>query len=114
MHDGPLRAVDRLVRALDQLGPGLGQHRDRHVVGDQLLVDECADEIEVRLRRRREADLDLLDAERDEKVEEPPFPAGIHRVHERLVPVAKIGRAPDRGRSSTTSGHVRSGNETVS
>ena len=64
VDDRARRAVDRLVGALDQLGPRLGEHGDRDVVRDQVLLDERADEVEVRLRRRREADLDLLDPER--------------------------------------------------
>ena len=96
VDDRPPGAVDRLVGALDQLGPRLGEHRDRDVVGDQLLLDERPHEVEVRLRRRREADLDLLDPERDEEVEEPSLPARIHGIDERLVAVAEVGRAPDR------------------
>ena len=115
VDDRAPRTVDRLVGALDQLGPGLRQHRDRDVVRDQVLVDERAHEVEVRLRGGREADLDLLDPERDQEVEEPPLATGVHRVDERLVPVAEVGRAPDRrAASSTTSGQVRSGSETVS
>ena len=43
MHDGAAGAADRLEAALDQLGPGLGQHLDRDIVGDQLLLDQLAD-----------------------------------------------------------------------
>ena len=63
MHDRAPGAADRLEGALDQLGARLGQHLDRDVVGDQVLLDELADEIEIGLRRGREADLDLLEAE---------------------------------------------------
>ena len=57
-----------------------------------------ADEVEVRLGRRREPDLDLGDAEGEQQREEPPLARAVHRVDERLVAVAKVGRAPDRGR----------------
>ena len=96
MDDRAPRTVDRLVGALDQLGPGLRQHGDRDVVRNQVLVDERAHEVEVRLRGGREADLDLLDPEPDQEVEEPPLATGIHRADERLVPVTQVGRAPDR------------------
>ena len=61
VHDRAPDAVDRLVGALDQLRPRLGERGDRRVGGDQLLFDELPDEVEVGLRRRRKADLDLLD-----------------------------------------------------
>ena len=96
VHDRPLRAGDRLERPLDQLGPRLRQDCDRHAVGDQILLDEQPHEVEVGLRRRGEADLDLLEAEPDEEVEEAALPRGVHRVDERLVPVAEVDRAPDR------------------
>ena len=53
-------------------------------------------EVEVRLRGRGETDLDLADAERDQQVEEPTLAGRVHRVDERLVPVAQVGGAPDR------------------
>ena len=56
-----------LVGALDQLGAALGQHLDRDVVGDQVLLDELAHEVEVGLAGRREADLDLLEAHCDQR-----------------------------------------------
>src|SRR5262249_44794272 len=45
---------------------------------------------------RREADRDLLDAELEEQVEHAALARGVHRLDERLVAVAKVGRAPDR------------------
>ena len=95
VHDRAPRALDRLVGALDQLGPRLREHGDRRVGRNQLLLDEPADELEVGLRRRREADLDLLHAERDEQVEHLLLARRVHRLDERLVPVAQVGRAPD-------------------
>ena len=96
VHDRALSALDRLERALDQLRPGLREDSDRRVVGDQGLLDEQAAEVEVGLRGGREADLDLLHAETDEQVEETTLAGDVHRVDERLVPVAEIGGAPDR------------------
>ena len=64
VDDRPRRSLDALVRALDQLLAALRQHLDRHVVGDAVLGDELADEVEVGLARRREADLDLLEPHR--------------------------------------------------
>ena len=87
----------RLVRALDQLLAALRQHLDRHVVGDQVVLDELADEVEVGLARRREADLDLLEAHLHQGVEHAPLARRVHRVDQRLVAVAEVDRAPQRG-----------------
>jgi hypothetical protein len=46
----------------------LREHLDGDVVGDQVLLDELADEVEVGLAGRREADLDLLVAHLYEQV----------------------------------------------
>jgi hypothetical protein len=54
MHDRP-RRPDRLEGALDQSLARLGQHLDRHVLGDQILLDELADKVEIGLRGGRES-----------------------------------------------------------
>ncbi len=96
VHDRAWRALDRLVRSLDQLRPRLREHRDGRVVGDHPVLHEEAAEVEVGLRRGGEADLDLLHAEADEQIEEASLPEPVHRVDECLVAVAEIGGAPDR------------------
>ncbi len=96
MDDRARRALDRLERLLDQLRPRLRQDGDRRVGRNAVLLDEAADEVEVGLRGGGEADLDLLDAEPDEQIEHPLLARGVHRLDERLVAVAQVGRAPDR------------------
>ena len=86
----------RLVGALDQLVAALGQHLDGDVVGDQVLLDELAHEVEVGLAGRREPDLDLLEAHGHERLEHPQLADRVHRVDERLVAVAQVDRAPPR------------------
>ena len=98
MDDRALRAFERLERAPDQWLARLRQHLHRHVVGNQPLVDQAPDEIELGLRGRRKADLDFLEAELDQQAEHPHFPLGVHRLDQRLVAVAKIDAAP-RGRA---------------
>ncbi len=63
VHDDTLGAVQRLEGALDQFGPCLRQHLDRHIVGHQVALDQQTHEVEVGLRRRRKTDLDLLEAD---------------------------------------------------
>ena len=96
VDDRARRALDGLVGALDQLGAGLGQHLDRDVVGDQVLLDDLADEVEVGLARGREADLDLLVAHADQQLEHAALAGRGHRVDQRLVAVAQVDRAPQR------------------
>jgi hypothetical protein len=74
----------------------LGEHLDRDVVGYQVVLDELADEVEVGLAGRREADLDLLVAHPDQQLEHPPLAVGCHRVDQRLVAVPQVDGAPAR------------------
>ena len=96
VHDRLRGAGDGLVGALDQGLARLGEHLDDDVVGDVLALDELADEVEVGLRRRREADLDLLVAHGDELLEHPHLARGGHRVDERLVAVTQVDGGPAR------------------
>ncbi len=96
VDDRPRCALQALVRALDQLLAALREHLDRDVVGDPVLLDQLADEVEVGLARRREADLDLLEAHRDQFFEHPQLAGRVHRVDEGLVAVAQVDRAPQR------------------
>lgn len=96
MHDGPLGAGDRLIGAADQRLARLCQHLDGDVVGNEVLVDQQAQEVVIGLRGGREADLDLLEAHADQQVEESALALGAHGLDQRLVAVAQIDRAPDR------------------
>ena len=101
-------------RAIDQVLAALHQHDDRDVVGDQVVVDQRAHEVEVGLRRRREADLDLLEAHLDQQLEQAALAVAVHRVDQRLVAVAEVDGDPLRGGGQTRrSGHVRSGSSTA-
>ena len=98
VHVGPRRPHQRLDGPLDQVLTRLGQHRDRHVVGDLVALDELADEVEVGLARAREADLDLLVAHPDEEVEHRHLAGRAHRVDQRLVAVTEVRGQPAGGR----------------
>ncbi len=95
VDDRPLRALEALDRPLDQLRTALHEHLDPDVVGDEILLDQEPREVEVRLRGRREADLDLLEAEPDEQIPHRRLRDDVHRVDQRLVAVAQVDRAPD-------------------
>jgi hypothetical protein len=94
VHDGTPGAPHALVGPVDQLGPALHQHLDGHVVRNQVLLDQDAHEVVVGLGRRREPDLDLLEAHPHERVEHSPLARRVHRIDEGLVTVAEIDRAP--------------------
>ena len=96
VDDGLAGAPEALVGAVDQLGPALDQHLDRHVVGNEVLLDEEAHEVVVGLGGRREPDLDLLEAHLHERLEHAALAGRIHRVDEGLVAVPQVDRAPAR------------------
>ncbi len=104
VDDGLLGADQRLVGARDEVLAGLRQDLDGDVAGDAVRLDQSTDEVEVRLARGGEADLDLLVAEPDEQVEHPHLALDVHRVDERLVAVPQIHRAPARGGLDTPVG----------
>src|SRR5260221_9713694 len=103
VHGCPPRADQGLNGAVDQLLAGLGQHRDADVVGDRAALDQAADEVEVGLAGRGEADLDFLVAHAYQQVEHGPLPGGVHGVDQGLVAVAQVGRQPP-GRGSDRAG----------
>ena len=96
VDDRPLRALQALVRALDQVAAALRQDLDRDVVRDEVLFDQLADEVVVGLRRRRKADFDFLEAHGHQGLEHLHLAARIHRVDEGLIAIAQVDRAPQR------------------
>ena len=90
------RAGQRLEGALDQLLPALDEHLDGDVVGDQVLLDDLALEVEVGLRGGGEPDLDLLEADLDQGTEQLQLALGVHGVDQRLVPVTQVDAGPAR------------------
>ncbi len=61
------------------------------------MLDQVADEVEVRLGCRREADLDLLVSDVGQELEHQQLPVRGHRIDEGLIAVAKIGAEPTGG-----------------
>ena len=99
VDDRALRAVDRLETALDEIRPRLRQHGDRRAARDGLLLDEGGG------RSRNPSSMPRGSQPRSrgmpsssKELEESPLARAVHRVDERLVAIAKVGRAPDRGR----------------
>ena len=98
MEDDVFGARHGLEGPLDQVGPGLDQHLDGHVVGDVTALDEGAEELELRLGSGGKAHLDLLHADVYQGVEEFQLFFHVHGVDEGLIAVPQVHGAPD-GRS---------------
>ena len=96
VHRRAREADHGLDRALDQLGARLGEHRDRHVLGHRVFLDQRAHEVVVSLRGRRETNLDLLITQLNEQVEHAALAGRIHRLNEGLVAIAQVGGHPAR------------------
>ncbi len=96
MDDRPAGAAQRLEGAADQGLARLRQHLDRHVGRDAVLVDQLAHEVVFDLRCRRKTDLDLLEADPDQRLEHAQLARDVHRLDQRLVAVAQVDAAPDR------------------
>ena len=94
VHDHPRGALAGQERAFDQLRSALGQHLDGHVIGDGVLADQLADEIEIGLAGRGKPDLDFLEAHPDLHIEHPALTRGTHRVDQGLVAVTQVDRRP--------------------
>ena len=97
VEDGVFRAREGGEAAHDQVFAALAQDLDGDAVGDAVLGDEAAAEIEFDLRSGREADLDFLEADFDEQSEVFEFFLDAHGLGEGLVAVAEVDAAPQRG-----------------
>ena len=96
VHDGTLGTLQALVSLANQVLASLRQHHDRNIVRNELTLDQHTDEIVIGFGSRREADLDLLEAQRHQQIPETQLALGIHRVDEGLVAVTKIDGTPTR------------------
>jgi hypothetical protein len=115
MDDRLLGPLERVEGALDQVVAGLGQDLDRHVVGDQVLVDQEPQEVVVGLGGRGEPHLDLFESQAHQELEHGPLLGRVHGLDQRLVAVAQVDAAPDRrlGDGSVGPLPVRNGNRRI-
>ena len=97
MDDRGMRAGEAFERSLDQILARLGQHLHQHVFRDAPAIDQPADEIVLGRPGGGEADLDLLEPDLEQEIEEAGLLLRAHRIDQRLVAVAQIGRQPARG-----------------
>ena len=83
---------------LDQVAASLGQYLHGHIVGNAARTHQIGDIIEVGRARSGKADLDFLDPDLAQQVEKPRLLFRPHRVDQRLVAIAQVGRQPARRR----------------
>ena len=96
MENDILASLDRFIGPVDLVFPALGENLDIDIIGDHVVVDQSPEKIILDLARRREADLDLLEAELDEKAEHFHLFTDDHRIDQGLIAVAQVDAAPDR------------------
>ena len=97
MDDGVLDALECVERLANDVLARLREHLDRHVVRDEVVLDEAAQELILCIGGRGEADLDLLEADLEEHLVELELLIEAHRDDECLVAVTHIDTAPDGG-----------------
>ena len=90
VHDGALCTLQTFVCALQQIFAALHQHLNGDILGNEILLNQQANEIKIGLRSRREANFNFFEAHFDECVEHAQFALGVHWVDEGLIAVAKI------------------------
>ena len=94
MDDDVLGALHGLEGLFDQLGAGLDEDLQRHVVRHQVLFNQGADDVVFRFRRGREPDFDFLEADIDQRLEHAELLVLLHGCHQGLVAVAQVDAAP--------------------
>jgi len=109
MEDDVFRALHGFARAGDQLLPALAKDLDGNVIGDSVLVDQAADEIELDLRSRRKADFNFFETDLDEHIEVFDFLFDIHGLGEGLITIAEINTAPNRSLGQHAAGPLAVG-----
>ena len=90
-----LGALDSLEGFVDEMLPGLDQNLDGHIVRDVAAVNEGAEKFVLRLGGRGKPDFDFLYADVYQRVEELQLFLHVHWIHQRLVAIPKVYRAPD-------------------
>ena len=80
MHNRLFRADQRLIGALDQVFPRLGQHLDGDVLRNQVLFDQRANEVKISLRCRGETNFDFLVSHPHQKIEHDALALRAHRI----------------------------------
>ena len=96
MHDCLLYTLERFKCLLYYMLSGLGEHLNRNVIRDEVIVYQFSEELILCFRCCRKADFDLFETDLNEILEELHLFVEAHRHDQRLVAVSEIDAAPDR------------------
>ncbi len=94
MDDHVFRAPDCLKRPADQVRARLDQNLDGYVVRNEFFLDQRAQNFIFGFRSGREPNFDFLKTDSDKRLKIQQLFFQIHRIYQRLVPVAQVYAAP--------------------
>ena len=95
MNDSLFRSFQRLEGLLDDVFPGLGQHLDGHVIGNQVVFDQCPEKGILGFRGGREPHFDFLETQLYQELKIFNFLLQGHGDDQSLVAIPQIDAAPD-------------------
>ena len=96
MHDRMLCSLKCLKGLADDVFSRLCQHLNRHIVRNQILLNQSAEKLVLGIGSCREADLDLLETDLYEELEKLYLLLQRHRNDEGLIAIPQIHTAPYR------------------
>ena len=90
MEDHIFGALNGLKCFLDQMGAGLYQYLNGHIIRDMATVDELPTDLILRLRGRRKANLNLFDPDVHQSMEIFQLLFEIHGIYQGLVAIPQV------------------------
>ena len=96
MYDRMLCTLQCVKRLADDMLSRLCEYLNRHIIRDQILLDQRAEELILGIGSCRETDLDFLKTDLYEELEELYLLLQRHRNDEGLIAISQIHAAPYR------------------
>ena len=96
MHNRPWRAGQTLVCSFKKFATTLHKNLNRHIIRNQILLDQQSHEIKIGLTRGWKTNFDLFESHFDERLEHAQLALWVHWIDQRLIAIAQINRAPQR------------------
>ena len=95
VNNGVLDTFQSIKGLADDMLAGLREYLNRHIIWNQIIFYEAAQEFIFRLRSCRKTDFDFLEADFEEHLVEFQLLIETHRNDQRLVAVTQVDAAPD-------------------